>query len=100
MTKREGRFGGSGAMNGIHDMGGMDGFGRVPQETADGGAVFHHPWEGRVFALALMAPFGIRRLIEALPPDQYLASSYYERWLAAIEKGLTASEAVTPDDLA
>ena len=87
-------------MNGIHDMGGMDGFGRVPHEETDDGAVFHRPWEGRVFALALMAPFGIRRLIEALPPEQYLASSYYERWLAAIENGLTASEAVTADELA
>ena len=35
-------------MNGIHDMGGMDGFGAVdPVETGD---VFHAEWEGKVMA--------------------------------------------------
>ena len=87
-------------MNGIHDLGGMDGFGGVPYEPPDGAAVFQRPWEGRVFAMALMAPFGIRRLIEALPPEKYLASTYYERWLAAVENGLAASGDVTSDELA
>ena len=27
----------------------------------------------------------LRDAIERLPPDRYLASSYYERWLGAIE---------------
>ena len=36
-------------MNGIHDLGGMDGFGAVEPEPDE--PVFHHPWEGRVFAL-------------------------------------------------
>ena len=41
--------GGRSAMNGIHDMGGMDGFGAVEPEPDE--PVFHHPWEGRVFAI-------------------------------------------------
>ena len=36
-------------MNGIHDMGGMDGFGTVEPEANE--PVFHAPWEGRVLAM-------------------------------------------------
>ena len=37
-------------MNGIHDLGGMDGFGAVvPQEHEP---VFHERWEARMFAIA------------------------------------------------
>ena len=36
-------------MNGIHDMGGMDGFGKVEPEMNE--PVFHAPWEGRVMAM-------------------------------------------------
>ena len=36
-------------MNSIHDMGGMDGFGRVEPEANE--PVFHAPWEGRVLAM-------------------------------------------------
>ena len=36
-------------MDGIHDMGGMDGFGPIPIERDE--PVFHAPWEGRVWAL-------------------------------------------------
>ncbi len=35
-------------MNGIHDMGGMHGFGPVTVE--EGEPVFHAPWERTVFA--------------------------------------------------
>ena len=36
-------------MNGIHDMGGMHGFGPIEREENE--PVFHHAWEGRVFAM-------------------------------------------------
>ena len=36
-------------MDGIHDMGGMDGFGPIPIERDE--PVFHAPWEGRVYAM-------------------------------------------------
>jgi len=87
-------------VNGIHDMGGMHGFGPVVREHDE--PVFHAEWERRMFALALAAmgsrSFNIdeyRRTIERMPPAQYLAVSYYERWLYAlenllIEKGLVA----------
>ena len=36
-------------MDGIHDMGGMDGFGKVEPEPNE--PAFHAPWEGRVLAM-------------------------------------------------
>ena len=36
-------------MDGIHDMGGMHGFGKVEPEPDE--PVFHAPWEGHCFAL-------------------------------------------------
>jgi len=36
-------------MDGIHDMGGMHGFGKVEPEKDE--PVFHAPWEGRTLAL-------------------------------------------------
>jgi len=77
-------------MNGIHDMGGMDGFGPVVVEKDE--PVFHAEWERRVFALSLATPYALpynddhlRREIERIPPRQYLASSYYEKWLQGVE---------------
>ena len=36
-------------MDGVHDMGGMDGFGKVEAEANE--PPFHAPWEGRVLAM-------------------------------------------------
>lgn len=74
----------------INDVGGMHGFG--PIETGDDGAPFHHEWEARVFAInRLMLERGaytldeFRYAVERMNPREYLAASYYERWLRAIE---------------
>jgi nitrile hydratase beta subunit len=84
-------------MNGVHDLGGMHGFGPVHKEDQ---ASFHAPWEMRVYAMmGVMRRRGVfnvdemRRAIESLPPAEYLSSGYFERWLAAlrmllIEKGI------------
>ena len=37
-------------MNGVHDMGGMDGMGPIEREENE--PVFHAPWESRVYAMA------------------------------------------------
>jgi hypothetical protein len=81
-------------MNGAHDMGGMHGFGPVVVE--DDEPVFHADWE-RTTASTMMALFSsgrfavdqMRRNIELQDPATYLAQSYYERWLVALEKLLT-----------
>ena len=75
----------------VHDMGGQTGFGPVPAGE-DGEPAFGADWEARVYALATMLrrrglfnSDELRDAIERLPPADYLAASYYERWLAAIE---------------
>jgi nitrile hydratase len=75
----------------VHDMGGQTGFGPVPV-AEDGEPPFAADWEARVYALATMlcrrGVFNsdeLRNAIERLPPEQYLAASYYERWLYALE---------------
>ena len=77
-------------MNGVHDMGGMDGFGKVEPEVDE--PVFHAPWEGRV--MALMRAMGaagawnldmFRDAREHQPPAYYLMSSYYKSWAKSIE---------------
>ena len=77
-------------MDGIHDMGGMHGFGKVEPEPNE--PVFHAPWEGRTLALnRAMGYTGIwtidqtRYGIEKLPPDVYLTSSYYRKWEIRLE---------------
>jgi nitrile hydratase beta subunit len=77
-------------MNGVHDMGGMHGFGPVPIERDE--PVFHAEWERRVFGMSLvlgrkMRSNGpqLRSAIEVLPPDIYLRVSYYEKWLRSKE---------------
>jgi nitrile hydratase len=67
----------------------MHGFGRVPVEADE--PLFHHAWEGRVWAMThvVMAHTTTDRFrftIEQMPPASYLASSYYERWLWATER--------------
>lgn len=76
-------------MNGVHDMGGMEGLGPLPLEADE--PVFHESWEGRVVALNMaMGAWGrgnidaFRHAIERIPGAQYLANSYYERWLEAV----------------
>ena len=77
-------------MDGIHDMGGMHGFGKVEPEPNE--PVFHAAWEGRCLALnRAMGYTGIwtidqtRAGIEELPPDVYLTSSYYKKWALRLE---------------
>jgi nitrile hydratase subunit beta len=73
-----------------HDIGGSGEFG--PIDPTDDGQPFHHEWEARVFAInstllrrGLYTLDEFRNAIERMTPEEYHASSYYERWLHAIE---------------
>ena len=89
-------------MDGIHDMGGRQGFG-VVRYSRDAHA-FHADWEVRVNSLyALAVRLGIfnmdeyRHAIERMEPRHYLAASYYERSLTSlatllVEKGVVSRE--------
>jgi nitrile hydratase subunit beta len=92
-------------MDGIHDMGGMHGFGKVEPEQDE--PVFHAPWEGRVLALnRAMGYTGVwtidqtRAGIENLPPDVYLSSSYYKKWAVRLEKLLVDLGLAGSDEIA
>ena len=92
-------------MNGVHDMGGMHGFGPVLPEANE--PVFHAAWEGRVLGMnRLMGAWrrwnidASRHSIERLPPADYLRFSYYEKWLAAMINRMLALGMITPDELA
>ena len=90
-------------MNGIHDLGGMHGFGPVDRDPDE--PPFHGRWEAAVVAI-MRATRGarvynideFRHAIERMPAARYLASTYFERWLDGIlrildEKGVvTAAE--------
>lgn len=91
-------------MNGIHDLGGMHGFG--PVEREDHEPVFHAPWERTVLAMMRVGQANVfnldefRHAIERMDPAEYLASSYYERWLAAIERLYVEKGVITAEELA
>ena len=64
-------------MDGVHDMGGMDGFGKVEAEQNE--PPFHAPWEGRVLAMQRAMGYAgawhidhSRFAQEKLPPATYL----------------------------
>jgi nitrile hydratase beta subunit len=89
-------------MTRVHDMGGQDRFfGTLPPIDPDEPA-FHDPWEGKAFALALLANrvagtnlHAFRHAIERVPEPEYL-SGYYERWLASAEILLLDSGILAP----
>ncbi len=84
-------------MDGIHDLGGRQGFGPVVREEDE--PVFHHRWEAKVFTLAnRLAAQGVigntdqfRHAIERIDPVAYLTHGYYGRWLGGVETLLEES---------
>ena len=91
-------------MNGVHDMGGMDGFGKV--EVEENEPPFHATWEGRVLAMQRAMGYAgawhiddSRYAQETLPARTYLSVSYYQRWELAMEKNLLLRGYVTEAEL-
>lgn len=91
-------------MDGIHDLGGMQGFGAVL--VAGSEEPIHADWELRCFVLNMMASYGgfgqgpFRYVIESIPAEDYLRMSYYEKWLHVLETRLVANGTLSRDDLA
>jgi nitrile hydratase beta subunit len=92
-------------MNGVHDMGGMDGFGKIEVEANE--PVFHEKWEGRV--MAMMRAMGaagafnidtMRYYFEILKPDIYLACTYYQKWFLGLQDMLLDKGFITDPELA
>jgi nitrile hydratase subunit beta len=92
-------------MDGVHDMGGMDGFGKVVPEPNE--PTFHAAWEGRVLALQRAMSYAgawqidmSRAAQEQLPPQVYLTASYYQRWELAMERNVIERGLADPDEIA
>jgi nitrile hydratase beta subunit len=79
-------------VDGVHDMGGVAEHFRPLKPLDRDEKPFAHPWEGRAFALTLLANraatssnlHAFRRALERVPREQYLAD-YYGRWLGSAE---------------
>lgn len=91
-------------MDGAHDMGGVEGYGPIQFETNE--PLFHAPWERRAFAvtLAMAKPGGwnidsSRFARENRPPQDYLGKSYYQIWLAGLERLMADRDLVSPDEI-
>jgi nitrile hydratase len=91
-------------MDGAHDMGGAAWSGSVAPEAHE--PAFHAEWERRAFALtlAMAMPGGwnldmSRFAREDRPPDEYLGMSYYQIWLAGLERLLLARGLIAPDEI-
>jgi len=92
------------AMARINDVGGMQGFPPLSQELDE--PPFHSDWEAHVFAMnrALIGA-GVYNLdefrdaVERMPPADYLASSYYEKWLHAVTTLIVEKGVVTQKEL-
>lgn len=94
-------------MNGVHDLGGLHGFGPVAPEPEDREPTFHAEWEARVFAMVLACGAlgrwtldASRHARERLNPVDYLAFGYFERWLAGLETLLVERGVLTGRELA
>jgi nitrile hydratase len=91
-------------VDGVHDMGGVDGFGPVVHD--DSVAFFAEDWERRVFRIlmgttdVLGSPGGkFRHSIERMDPAHYLSSPYYERWLTGLTTQFVEAGITTADEL-
>jgi len=91
-------------MDGVHDMGGMHGFGPVVEPGGE--FAYHESWEPRVFAISWLVGIeklgsgpGGRAVREEMEPARYLAASYYERWLYSAEQRLLRKGTIGPGEV-
>ena len=91
-------------MDGVHDLGGIEGFGPVERTPAE--SVFGEDWERRAFRvnMAVLAAVraggpAFRHSIERMDPAHYLSSSYYEHWLTGGSTLLVEAGVVTSEEL-
>lgn len=91
-------------MNGVHDLGGMDNMGPISIEANE--PVFHDDWERYIFCLTIaMISSGyfqideVRRETELIPPVDYLAASYYEKWLFTLENLMVEKNVMTWEEI-
>lgn len=84
-------------------MGGMHGFGHVP-EPADA-PPFEHPWEGKAFVIGALAAriagtnlHAFRHAINRVPPQEYLRG-YWNRWAMGAQLMMEDSGILTDEQV-
>lgn len=92
-------------MDGIHDLGGMEGFGPVPVRQGDAAFRDLEDWEKRVYGLSCcpITPGAtidwFRHGVERMVPADYLTFAYFNKWCATylmmmIDNGTISTEDV------
>ena len=90
-------------MDGVHDLGGMHGFGPVDWDPKE--PPFHGRWEAAVVAMmrATRDRFynldEFRHGIERMDPAHYLGSSYFEHWLDGVARVLAEKGVIDPAEM-
>ncbi len=91
-------------MNGLHDVGGMHGFGPVIPEAEK--PIFHAEWHKRAMALTLATSASgkwsldeSRFARESLTPKEMITLTYYERWIAALTRLALQYGPITEEEL-
>ena len=91
-------------MDGVHDLGGLDGFGSVDAPPTE--PVFAADWERQAVRVMLAVNIGLgvsggqfRHSIERMEPAHYLSSSYYEHWLTGVSTLLVEAGKTSQADL-
>ena len=92
-------------MDGIHDLGGRQGFG--PIDVHEPEEPFHQPWEARVLGMvrAMSRPAGwsidwFRHCRELIDPVDYLTRPYYDQWLQTYAAMMVDSGVASVEELA
>ena len=74
-------------MDGVHDLGGREGFGPVRWQADESGAPFHEEWEARAWGLSSSAGGHpswtldwFRHVRERIEPTDYLTMPYFDHW--------------------
>ena len=87
-------------MDGIHDLGGKEGFGKI--DVTEPEEPFHNEWEGRVLGIARSIARAedwsldwFRHCRELIEPADYLSRPYYDQWLQTYAAMLVNSEMLT-----
>ena len=83
-------------MDTVHDLGGRQGFGPIPNTREDDSALFSEEWKARIWAIAMMSMTKLsadrtgwtldwyRHVLERLGPADYLSMNYFEKWVQAM----------------
>lgn len=90
-------------MDGVHDLGGKQGFGPVDVNEVD--TPFHQDWEGRIWAIARLVKSKDwtidwwRHVREMQDPSDYLDRPYFDSWAQTHMTALIDSGVVSMDEV-